>query len=71
MNAVELAVRAQAPSRSACAIAGDLWSASHALVELAARVASGAKVATEIDALARGLSQCATELRARGDGDAP
>lgn len=55
-------------SRPAAAIARDVSGASNALVDLAARIAAGLPVATDLDALAVGLQRCATELR-MGGGD--
>lgn len=72
MNTGVVAPRNVAPApRCASAIACDLWSASHALLDLAGRITAGRAVATDLDALALGLQRCAAELRMGGaDGRA-
>lgn len=51
--------------RPASAVACDLRGAGQVLIDLAERADAGRAAATDLDALARGLQRCASELRAQ------
>lgn len=67
----QLAVHVQPSRPSPGETANNLWAAGHRLIELSGRVVAGAKPATDIDGIARGLQAIAAELRsAQGGCDA-